>query len=1120
MEQQLGFYLFSKKDPAGCPWEDYKDELRTAFQPCNFLDKLRDHVYEIKQGNDFDAYVKDMRLSLMQLTDMAERDKVRCFLNGLKKRTREWITFERPQTLQDAINLATNYEYSHYGNSNNDTAVKSNKSVFKRTNNMNVECNYCHKIGHYANECKKKIYDKKNPVKKTNNVSNHQSNAKTPSNNNNNNTYRPKDKDKLVNEIEAIPAESKLNFNSNIVDKYDKSVNEEVVKDVYQNIEKTFVVNAKLNGVEAKILIDTGANLNLISKPFIKKLDIIPRNTKKTLAVKLGDKTKKIITERNVLLNVEVGEIPVTQEKFVVMDISYDAILGFSWFTRNFKEVIDKMKIPIKLEVVSKNVIKKDIKNGEVMFFAQVYAKDRVEKKVPSPLEDVISKYEDIISDDVPTLKEDMKFEHVIELKEDANIPKKKMYRLTPREKDVMDQQIRELLDKGLIQPSISPYGAPVIFAKKADGSLRMCIDYRELNSQTKINRYPLPNIQDLFDVIGKAKYFTKLDLKSGYHQIRMQIGSIEITGFLTPYGHYEWLVMPFGLTNAPSTFQSIMNHILEVFLNKFVVVYLDDILIFSDTLEEHVKHVETVLKVLKDNNFTLAKKKCEWAKTEISYLGHVIGNGEIKPDDQKISIIKDWKRPENVKQVQQFIGFINYYHKFIRNFAQIAKPLFELLRKDVRFTWKQDQENAFKQLKESLLNYQCLKSPDVNRPFTVYTDASDYAIGSVLMQENDGILETVSMRSRSLRGAEMNYSTYDKELLAVHDAFKHWRCYLDGNKSTFYTDHNPLVHLFKQERLNNRQTRWLSDLWDQNMEIKYIKGKQNIIADSLSRLQLNHIHVMKLSEEFDNMQEEYENDPQFSLIWRLLNEGVNEFDNEITKSKAISYKKHFKIEDTKLFFKDGEDLYRLCLPNCALREKILLTHHDSLVGGHQGVARTYDSIVKRFYFPKMKKIVERYVRSCVQCQRNKSKNDKVIGLLNPLETPSEPWETISMDFIVRLPITKKGFDAIVVFVDKLTKRVIIRPCKVNDTAEDIARIYLDGVVREHGLSKHIISDRDTKFTSKFWRTFVELLGIKLKMSTSFHPETDGQTERSNRILQDCLRHYVNFAQDKIYLDL
>ncbi len=1066
--------MFTHFDPAQFDWDIFKQELRNAFQPSNYMDKLRDHVFELRQGSDFDAYVQDMRLSLMQLTDMNEIDKIRCFLRGLKKRTKEWISFERPSTLQQAITLATHFEYSHYGGKSDVTKPKNEKR------SKPVECHYCHRTGHYSNECKKKERDRKEnkQVKNTDNLKN---------------TERFDDRKKEIQNV---------------------LVNQEKVsRNNLDEMENVFIVSGKLNNMDARILIDTGANTNIVSQHFVKKLGVVPRRTGKTLEVKLGESgvTKRII-EKNILLDVEMQDMPINKERFVCMNINYDAIMGFPWFYLNFKEMVEKF--PVNMKMISKKSMKKEIKRGESVFLAQVLVNHKSIIDPDSKINQIIALYSDIISNDVPSIKTSMKHEHVIELNENYKIPKKKMYRLSPREKNVMNQQIKELLDKGLIQPSKSPFGAPVIFAKKADGSLRMCIDYRELNQQTKTNRFPLPNIQDLFDLIGNAKFFTKLDLKSGYHQIRMSKNSIEITGFCTPYGHYEWLVMPFGLSNAPSTFQFTMNEILKEFLNVFVVVYLDDILIFSNTEEEHLKHVKLVLDVLKQNEFTLAKSKCVWMKDQINYLGHVIGKGEIKPEDEKIKIIEKWRTPQNVKEVQKFIGFLNYYNKYINNFASLAKPLFNLMKKNVKFEWKKEHDNSFHELKQSLIKYQKLVTVDINEPFYVYTDASNYAIGAVLMQDRNGEKVTVSMRSRLLKNAELNYSTYDKELLAIHDAFKHWRCYLDGSKITFYTDHNPITHVMKQSSLNNRQTRWISDLWNQDLTIKYIPGKKNVLADALSRMQINHIHVLKLDDEIQNLKEEYIKDAKFSLIWRLLNEGVNKNDNEITKTKLISYKKHFKLENERIYFKDQDGNLRLCLPHGAIREKIVSIHHDSMIGGHQGIARTYDAMVKRFYFPKMKKYIERYIKSCVPCQRNKSKNKKNIGLLNPLETPNKPWETISMDFVVKLPKTKSGFDSIVVFVDKLTKRTIMRPCKVSDTAEDVAKIYIDAVVREHGISKHIISDRDAKFTSNFWRSFTSRLGINLKMSTAFHPETDGQTERANRTIQDCLRHYVNFEQD------
>ncbi len=1080
---------FQEKDTSKYSWNKFKKMIKSTFEPYDNSTLLRSKLKSLKQGNDLDVYIKEIRLILMQLPDMSELDKIEYFIDGLKPKTQKWIRYERAQTLEQAIEYATSYERSFFGSKPKESKQRSLKNDESKQKSKKVECYLCKGRGHYATSCPKRFQlMKKEPEKKS---------------------VKPKNEDKTITSISST-----------------------------NNKDGCWVMIGNVNNITAKCLIDTGSDSNHISATFVKNYRLISDVNNDKLKIELGlNNVATEIEKRSIELDLQLENIN-SKEVFYVWDINkkFDIILGFSYFKNHMDDLcqllkkdkneihrshtISDRKIERKRDEVRKSKrekINKDVnrKNGKsnneitISLIAIEESEREIETQTSEWIKEIFEEFNDIISDETPSYNSKIPFEHNIELLE-KSIPKKRLYRLSPRELKEMNKQVKELLRKGLIQKSESPFGAPIVFAKKSDGSLRMCIDYRALNQITKLNRYPIPNISELFDIIGKAKVFTKLDLKSGYYQIKMQKGSIEYTAFITPYGHYEWLVMPFGLMNAPSTFQSAMNDLLREYLNVFVVVYLDDIVIFSNSVDDHKKHVRLVMNKLKEYGLIVAKKKCEWERKCIRYLGHIIGNGTISPDDQKISIVKDWKRPENLKEIQRFLGFINYYSRFIKNYANIAKPLFVFSKTQSKFEWKSQHEKAFNELKEALLNYQSLVCPDINKPFTIYTDASDTSIGSVLMQETSSGLQTVSMRSRCLKGSELNYSTYDKELLAIHDAFMHWRYYLDGNSFVVMTDHNPLVHLFKQDQLNQRQVRWINNLWNQKMEIKYIKGKENVVADALSRLQINHISTIVIDEDLEELSNDYMKDSYFKDIWTSL---INNSTNEKERKKRKVYERRFKIDEGKLYWIDKEEI-KLCLPKGTLRTKVLHTHHESLVGGHQGVIRTYDALSKKFYFPRMRKIVEKYVTTCIFCQRNKAKNQQPIGLLQPLEIPEEPWDTVSMDFIVKLPLTKSGNDSIVVFVCKLTKRVILRALKTTASASDVAKIYLDAVVREHGISRNFICDRDSKFTSKFWKSFVELLGIKLKMSTAFHPETDGQTERANRVIQDCLRHYVNFEQN------
>ncbi|CAI7849176.1 unnamed protein product [Closterium sp. NIES-53] len=361
-------------------------------------------------------------------------------------------------------------------------------------------------------------------------------------------------------------------------------------------------------------------------------------------------------------------------------------------------------------------------------------------------------------------------------------------YQLSPTELTDMKKQIEYLLDRQLIRPSTSPYGAPALFTPKPDGSLRMCIDYRALNKQTVKNKYPIPRIDDLLDQLRGATVFSKLDLRSGYWQIKMADNSIHKTAFRTRYGSYEYLVMPFGLCNAPATFQAEMNHILRPLLDECVVVYLDDILIYSKNMKEHVEHLRKVFEILRKNKFYVKLSKSDFALKKVQFLGHMVSAEGIHVDPRKIEAVKKWKVPENMKELQQFLGFTNYYNRFVPQYAKIAVPLTDLLKKDTPFKWDTPHQQAMEQLQTALTTTPVLILQDPEKDYVVEADASDQAVGAVLMQDHGNGLQPIAYLSKKLHGAELNYPIHDKEALAIVVAFKAWRCYLEGAKTTVYT--------------------------------------------------------------------------------------------------------------------------------------------------------------------------------------------------------------------------------------------------------------------------------------------------------------------------------------------
>ncbi|WVZ89210.1 hypothetical protein U9M48_035639 [Paspalum notatum var. saurae] len=431
----------------------------------------------------------------------------------------------------------------------------------------------------------------------------------------------------------------------------------------------------------------------------------------------------------------------------------------------------------------------------------------------------VVCEYPDVFPEELPGMPPDREVEFLIELLPGTAPIAKRQYRVAPKEQELIKENIDELLGKGFIRPSSSPWAFPVLFVDKKDGSRRMCVDYRALNDVTIKNKYPLPRIDDLFDQLQGAYVFSKIDLRSGYHQMKIRPSDIPKTAFITRFGLYEYTVMSFGLTNAPAYFMNLMNKVFMEYLDKFVVVFIDDILIYSKTKEEHEEHLRLVLRRPREHKLYAKLSKCEFWLDQVPFLGHIVSKGGIMVDPSKIGGCHGLEGAEVVKE--------DITRRFIESFSGIAKPMTSLLEKGVPFIWTRERQAAFDELKKRLTTAPVLTLPDLTKSFTVYCDASKEGLGCVLMQEG------------KLRKHEVNYPTHDLELAAVVHALKIWWHYLFGNRCEIYTDHKSLKYIFTQNELNMRQRRWLELIEDYDLEIHYHPGKANVVADALSEKKL-----------------------------------------------------------------------------------------------------------------------------------------------------------------------------------------------------------------------------------------------------------------------------------------
>ncbi|GAB2279902.1 hypothetical protein Dimus_039391 [Dionaea muscipula] len=740
-----------------------------------------------------------------------------------------------------------------------------------------------------------------------------------------------------------------------------------------------------------------------------------------------------------------------------------------------------------------------------------------VETRTDEPrLEDipVVREFADVFPNDLPGLPPDREVEFVIDLLPDTRPISKAPYRMTPVELKELSAQLQELLDKGFIRTSVSPWGAPVLFVKNKDGSMRLCIDYRELNKVTIKNRYPLPRIDDLFDQLQGAQVFSKIDLRSGYHQLKVKEGDIAKTAFRTRYGHYEFLVMPFGLTNAPAAFMDLMHRVFKPYLDQFIVVFIDDVLIYSKSETEHAEHLRLTLQTLREKQLFAKFSKCEFWLDHVAFLGHVISRDGVSVDRKKVEAVERWPRPTTVSEVRSFLGMAGYYRRFVEGFSTLALPLTSLIRKDGKFVWSDACERSFVELKRRLTTAPVLALPIEGGNFVIYSDASLQGLGCVLMQHG----RVIAYVSRQLKTHERNYPTHDLELAAVVFALKLWRHYLYGESCEVFTDHKSLKYIFTQRELNLRQRRWLELLKDFDLTIQYHPGKANVVADALSRRGESSVACLTvqsgLIEEFRRLEIQPVRESVGALIDRLivrptLGDQILTAQREDPECQSIIGRLTEGADSDFVVTPDGFLRFhgRIVLPNQEeLRAALFAEAHNSWFNVHPGATKMFHDLRERFWWRGMKRHIAEFVSRCLVCQQVKAEHQRPAGRLQPLPIPEWKWEHITMDFVTGLPTTRNGHDAVWVIVDRLTKSAHFLPVKVTFSLERLARLYIREIIRLHGAPVTIVSDRDPRFVSKFWGALHREFGTRLSFSTAYHPQTDGQSERTIQTLEDMLR--------------
>ena len=718
----------------------------------------------------------------------------------------------------------------------------------------------------------------------------------------------------------------------------------------------------------------------------------------------------------------------------------------------------------------------------------------------------LLKNYTDIFATTNSNLGNTGVIKHVIDVQGQPPI-KQRAYRVPYSQKPIIKKHIEEMLDKGIIVPSKSPWSFPVVLVKKKSGETRFCVDYRKLNKITKKDCYPLPRIDEILDILHTKKYFSTLDLASGFWQIEVEPKDQEKTAFVVENDLFHFRKLPFGLCNSPSTFMRAMNYIFDDLIGRILYIFLDDIIITSSTFEEHLENLEKVFDRLRKAGLKLKPNKCHFLQKEIEFLGHKVSERGIAPDDSKIEKIRDFPTPRNAKEVKSFLGLSGYYRRFIKGYATISHPLTELTSLKTQFKWGENEQRSFDLLRTCLTTKPILAFPDFSKPFAIFTDASDTGIGAILSQTLENNERVIAYASRHLNAAERNYATVEKEALAIVFAVKKFNAYIHGHETKIVTDHAPLKWLMKVKDTNPKLTRWALQIQDLNLDIQYRPGRVNQNADCLSRIPISSIEI-HTPDDITSLQRK---DSFCNDLLKYLEHKILPPEN--------SFFFNVKIEE---FFIDNDDSLKRERPPCGKRRRFLPTIqlvvpqslkivvmkalHDLPMAGHPGFQKTYDRITEKFFWLNMHQEIKEYCTACHSCSLGKSNPHHRKAPLQPLPVANEPFERISMDVVGPLKQTHNGNQYILVMIDSLTKWPEATAIP-NQTAETIAKIFVENIICRHGMPKSLLTDRGTNFVSKLFQSICSILKIDRLLTTSYKPSTNGLCEHENNSLKDMLMH-------------
>lgn len=752
-------------------------------------------------------------------------------------------------------------------------------------------------------------------------------------------------------------------------------------------------------------------------------------------------------------------------------------------------------------------------------------------------LRDMLCRYADVFSRGDTDLGRTNLVEHYIDTGDSRPI-KHAPRRIPPARRQEMEKAVRDLLAQGVIEKSNSPWSSAVVLVKKKDGTTRLCVDYRALNDVTVKDSYPLPRIDDTLDALVGARWFSTLDLKSGYHQVKMADVDKEKTAFSFGQGLWQFKVLPFGLANAPASFERLMERVLDGMQWKGALVYLDDVIVYGRTFEDELQRLEEALKRLRGANLKLSPKKCLMFQREVPFLGHVVSEAGVHTDPLKVTAVSEWPVPKDVAGVRSFVGLCTYYRRFVPRFATIAAPLHHLTRKGARFCWDAKCQSAFERLKEALTNAPVLPYPDPALPYIVDCDASAEGLGAVLSQVKDGREHVVAYFSNKLNAAERNYCATRRELLAVVKSLEHFHPYLYGAKFTVRTDHAALRWLKTMKNPEGQLARWIGRLEQYDYSIEYRPGRVHNNADSLSRrpCEPECRHCSKREPETvcrrtqarsvgrdDDLllPEAQKKDPDLRPVIEWLEAGRGRPDEREVTAESPATRFYWRQWDTlkldngvltkQWLTTDGRVEYSLTVIPRDMRHNLVREMHGGTTSGHLGVKKTLSRLRQRFYWLEMRKDVQEWCRVCDTCNAKKGPARKGKAPLQ-VHQVGAPMERVGVDILGPLPTTAAGNKYICVAMDYFTKwpEAYALP---NHEAVTVAEVLVEQFFTRFGVPAELHSDQGREFEAEVFRECCQLLGLKKTRTTPLRPQSDGLVERFNRTLTQELAKYCTEGQ-------